>query len=138
MSVAVVSKAFVKRKDPCAELRYAFERMEWLERQQEHSWRPLWIVLFDMTVKEYKEALRDADRTARWGPLPDIGSEIVIFEWMDGKGKFESWSHVCHRIKADIIEHDNERAVGNWKSFLQSYAASPRDASFPPADDLYK
>lgn len=128
-SVVVLSKAFMTRRAPCAELMYAFQRMEWLRRHG--MWESLWIILYDISVPEYYAAFREA-----LFPLPDIGSGIVLLEYAAGKGKFARWSHLCHSLKAHIVKVDREHAIDQWRKLLTDWE-SLEEREFPKADTVY-
>jgi len=127
-AVVVISKEFLTKPDPCAELVYAFQRMQWLRKF--YRWESLWIILYRVTVSEYKVARASSSLN-----LPDICDQKVLREWSDGKGY--TWPEQCRYLKAEIVEHDNGVAVDRWKKFLKEWD-SPKDEPFPRAASVYK
>ena len=73
-ALVVLSKSFVSRPNPRAELWYAYQRMLWL--RQHELWESLWIVLFDMTFEEYKELHQARGPTL----LPPLHHDVQLFE----------------------------------------------------------
>lgn len=90
--VVIVSKALLGRREPRAELDYAFRRMEWLRAN--NYWTSLWVILYDITVAEYNSALRHGNdpASAEYAPLPDLGGACVVMEWSSNNfGRGASW-----------------------------------------------
>jgi TPR repeat protein/serine/threonine protein kinase len=131
-AIVVLSKAFLEKRHPCAELEYVFKRNEWL-RQQNYGWESMWIVLYDLTVDEYSLALDSP--LCSWS-LPKLGPRVVMVEWKGGSGQYETWPHLCHELKCQLIQHDNAKAVQHWKKFLRDWEALP-STGFPFAKNLY-
>jgi len=68
--------------------------------------------------------------------LPDLGGDVVMTEFKDGKGDFATWSHVCHWVKVHLIHHDqkeNGAGANSWKAFMTSYDTSSLPDDFPRA-----
>lgn len=128
-AVALVSSSFLRRSSPTEELKYAFSRMKWI--REHYEWETLWVVLFDLSLTNY-------DRAHKTRNLPDIGKEIVVFEWFKGEGKYKRWRQLCEHVTTSIVKHDIDRAaVEKWKLFLQQWDQhTSRD--FPRPAMLYK
>lgn len=131
-AIVVLSREFLTRPQPCAELRYAYKRMKWLNEQGLEQWRSLWVVLYDLSVHDYT-AIRN-DEHPRLPPLVD---EIVLMEYANGKGEFRTWPILCDELKAHIMEHDRELAIERWSCFLESWHHWG-ESGFPRAKGLYE
>ena len=133
-AVVVLSRAFLSSKPARAELRYAHKRMQWLRAQgSERRWESLWIVLYDISVDEYSEISRCEENLR----LPPLNADIVLMEFASGTGKYESWPHLCHLLKASIVEHDsNQLAIQRWQTFLENWQER-HESDFPLVTGLY-
>uniref|UniRef100_A0A7S2VCQ7 TIR domain-containing protein n=1 Tax=Entomoneis paludosa TaxID=265537 RepID=A0A7S2VCQ7_9STRA len=108
-AVAIISRAFLTKSSPCAELHYAFDRMKWLRSRK--LWDSLWIVFYDLTVDDYKTV-----RKAHGQRLPPLYQEIQCYEFALGKAPFTNWPVLCERVIADMMRTDTEEgAKGEWK-----------------------
>lgn len=142
-AVAIVSKEFLKRRYPRRELMYAFRRMEWIRRQP-YAWESLFVVLYEVTVKEYAAAMKACSLQLPTLPdmvevpkesLPDIGRHVVVREWSKTRScGYKTWDHLCHDMKAEMIDYDNKHAVSNWGQFLEEWNECE---DVPLADKVY-
>lgn len=129
-SVVVVSKEFLCSPNPCAELIYAFRRLQWL-RQHQGGWHSLWVILYEMNVKDYKVAYRASNRK-----LPPLHHELQLYEYRKQEKRYESWISCCEKFSTDILDYENGiSAKKNWESFLDS---SPLPQGFPQAQNIYE
>ena len=88
--VVILSTKFLQKKDSCHELAYAFERLQWMI-QTDYYWKYLWIVLYDLTINEYKIA-RQSNPI-----LPEIPIGVQCIHFHQTR---RYWSTLCHEIKA--------------------------------------
>lgn len=124
-SVVVISKDFLLSRHPRNELTYAFSRRQWI-RQQPFHWESLWIILYNITIDDYKQAMLDNPR------LPDICSEVECFEFE--KKKYQGWTALAEEVKNNILQQDGCDGKKKWEQFLQSRSL----ISFPRADEVYE
>lgn len=118
--VAFVSKNFLEREHPCNELKYAFQRMEWIRKQQSYRWESLFIVLFDLSVDEFTDkwdALMENDCDLQLSDIK-IGRRVNFIEWQHGS--FPTWVHMCSEIVEQMKGQDETKgAAVYWSIFLR-------------------
>ena len=131
----VMSKALLQKKDPCAEIVYAHRRMKWL--RDRNQWHSLFIVMYDMTLDEYKELCK---REQLGKILPPIRNEVIVFEYSRNdegvpRGKYACWNSVCDALIQEILKTD-QVAFQQWKEFLSRWP-NELDPSFPSSVGIY-
>jgi len=132
--VVVLSQAFLTKPHPCAELVYAYRRMEWLRKRYQNEWQSVWVVLYDISLSEYKQVRKETGER-----LPAIHKESVLLQYHEDKKKYESWIGLCHQMIHQILKHDQERATKHWRAFLESWCANSFvDDPFPRAGSIYE
>jgi len=104
-AVAIVSRTFLQKRDPMQELEYAFRREKWMQTQKLY-WPSLRIVLFDLSVEEFKKH----SQLTR-----DITREIVLLVF-DYSMK---WSQLCGTLVDSVQNSDRQGAVTQWTEFLE-------------------
>lgn len=123
-ALIIISKAFLKNKHPCEELKYAFRRNEWLKSR----WHTLYIVLVDLTVEEYK-AYRVKNKTRE---LPEIDKKCVLIRCCGNR------QDTFARVKSEMIESDKKGSREAWKRFLMERLRNgPYYEGFPSASGIY-
>jgi hypothetical protein len=128
-TVVILSECFVRKKHPCTELQFAYDRLMWIRNNCQH-WNSLRIICYELIVDDY-ESLREQ---SPYKP-PSLAREINIKEWTGERSK--SWWQVCLELKVSLIEEDmNYNAVENWHELLTKICQSDQDG-FPSTDDLY-
>ena len=71
--------------------------MKWLSSQEANGddkawhWRSLWVILYDLSVEEYTEMRREQLGITGVLPLPPLDEDIVLMEYANGEGKYETW-----------------------------------------------
>lgn len=114
--VVIVCSRFLQRNDPCDELVYAFERMQWI-RLQPYRWQSLSVVLYGVSLSEYKAARKRNSR------LPDLGNEVKLEEF---PAKSVTWERLCNKLKEQIIAEDNQNGIQGWEEYLMQWPRVPR------------
>eukprot|EP00522_Entomoneis_paludosa_P011518 CAMPEP_0172455376 /NCGR_PEP_ID=MMETSP1065-20121228/12035_1 /TAXON_ID=265537 /ORGANISM="Amphiprora paludosa, Strain CCMP125" /LENGTH=1132 /DNA_ID=CAMNT_0013207837 /DNA_START=63 /DNA_END=3461 /DNA_ORIENTATION=+ len=138
--VVVISRTFLTRPHPCSELQYAFEKFEWLKR--EDHWHSLFVVLYDLKVRDYKKV-----RITTGFHLPNLPNNIQI-EVLNDR---EDWGSLCGRLKTAIQNEDQGRDANNrgreqnepWSGALAKWGAIVRlgglieMVGFPQPERIY-
>ena len=130
--VVILSTEFLGETDPCSELLFSFERMEFIRRQYE--WQSLWVVCFNLSIKQFNK-LRQTNTTLANRQLPNLASNTTMYEFTTGRyGRF---TELCLAVKTDLIAQDhNQKATEKWINFLQEFDDLP-ERGFPAADWIY-
>eukprot|EP00522_Entomoneis_paludosa_P015876 CAMPEP_0172456522 /NCGR_PEP_ID=MMETSP1065-20121228/16252_1 /TAXON_ID=265537 /ORGANISM="Amphiprora paludosa, Strain CCMP125" /LENGTH=114 /DNA_ID=CAMNT_0013209595 /DNA_START=14 /DNA_END=355 /DNA_ORIENTATION=- len=100
--VVVISRTFLTRPHPCSELQYAFEKFEWLKR--EDHWHSLFVVLYDLNVRDYRRV-----RITTGFHLPNLQDNIQ----MEVLNNREDWGSLCERLISAIQDEDQGRDANN-------------------------
>ena len=98
------------------------------------GWHSLWVVLYDLTVQEFKNTVKSVDSRSS---LLSLGGDVTVFEWNSASPKYETWPYLYNIIKSEILYQDEEcGAIQKWYEFLREW---PNVAgSFPRASTLYR
>lgn len=134
-ALVFVSKRSAVSRYPSAELEYAHQRAAWIRDHFTTPWRPMQVILYDLTVEEYSILRTDPNRQESITKLPELEADHVLHEW-NTNGR-ESLPDLLHPVSLQIQEYDKMGAVGSWESFLTQYL-SLVERGFPRARAVYK
>lgn len=132
-AIAVVSKDFLSRKDPCAELVYAYKRMKWInQRAGVDAWQSLYVILFDVSLEEFKEATKKNILLTDLEGITNTAT-IICFHCQD---RYGSWGELQMNLLGQLQAHDDDnQAIRKWLLFLQRLRNQP---DFEKPEGLYE
>lgn len=124
--LVVLSSEFLQRRAPQSELKYAYNRHKWLQKQP-FRWFSIWVVLYDLTIDDYKQAC-ESDPS-----LPHLGKNVTCFEYNE---RYKRCVELSKHVSSDIAQQDKDKGQANrkWSKFLKK---SQVDTTFPRADVVY-
>lgn len=130
--VVVLSREFLKKPHPLAELQYAHKRMKWLRSKTSSRWESLWVVLYDLSVDDLKLCLRNKKLS-----LPPLDNDLVLIEYANGMGAYPTWDRLVDEVAERILKQDGDGALEQWYRFLEDWDGWCF-RGYPRASNLYK